>query len=194
MSPIDRMTARHRPVLAGWGDVARTMASDLRGVSAIEFALVLPFLLATYFGVIELVQTATVNGLVAQASSTVTNIVTQYTTISASTQMPDILNAASQILAPYPSATGGIVVTCITIDGSGNATVAWSQSLNVTAQTPGQSVTLPASLDIPNTTLILGQTSYALPPIVDFLSLGPFQLSSSVYMSPRNSTTINLAP
>ena len=172
----------------------RVFRDDRSGFSAIEFALLLPVMLTIYFGVVELVQGVMADWQVAQVSSTVTNIVTQYTTISASTQMPDVLQASAQIMAPYPSAKGGIVVSCIAIDSSGNATVSWSQALNATPRTAGQTLSLPAGLAVPSTSLILGEAAYAFSPIIDFLGLGPFNLASSVYMSPRNATTTNLVP
>jgi len=80
----------------------------------------------------------------------------------------------------------------ITIDSSGQATIAWSRALNGTALIQGQQITIPTNLDIPNTTLVYGQASYAYTPWFDFLNLGTLNLSSSVYMSPRASSTINL--
>jgi Flp pilus assembly protein TadG len=164
------------------------------GVAAVEFALLLPIMLLLYFGGVEVTEAVMVNRQVALTADTVTNIVCQYTTISQSTQMPDILNASTQVMAPNSSANVKVVVSAITIDSHGNATVAWSQTLNGTALTAGAPVTVPASLDIANTTLILGHVTYAYSPAYDFMHVGPFNMSSTVYMSPRDSTTINLAP
>ncbi len=164
------------------------------GVAAVEFALVLPVLLLFFFATTELEQAVIVNQLVSQTGSTITNIVSQYTSISASTQLPDIFSAASQILAPYPASPAQIVVSCISIDDDGDARVAWSEASNATALQQGQVVTVPTSLDVPNTSVILGQVDYAFEPTLDFLKLGPFHLQSSVYMLPRNSSTISLVP
>ncbi len=166
--------------------------ADQRGFAAVEFALILPFMLTLYFGSVELTQGIMINRQVALTADTVTNIVAQYTTISASQQLPDIMNASAQIFQPNPSSPASIVVSLIAIDASGNATVAWSQALNGTALTRGQSVTVPSNLDIPNTTLVYGQAGYAYTPWFDFLGIGTLRLSSSVYMSPRASSTINL--
>ncbi len=174
--------------------IRTNLRGDRSGVAAVEFALVLPIMLLVYFGIVELTQAVIVNRLVALTSTTVTNLVTQYTTISATSQMPDILNASTQVLAPYPSANATVVVSCIAIDGQGKATVAWSQALHGSAKVQGQSVNVPASLDIPNTNVIYGEVTYPYTPIFDFLHLGPFNLRSSVYMVPRDATTVNLAP
>jgi len=165
---------------------------DRRGLAAVEFALTLPFLLLIYFGGVELTQGVTLNRQVALTSTTMATILSQYTTISASTQLSDILAASTQILAPYGTGTPKVVVSLITIDANRNASVTWSQTRNGTAHTVGASVTVPSNLDVANTTLILSETSYAYSPIFDFLGMGPFNLYASIYMVPRESTTINL--
>jgi Flp pilus assembly protein TadG len=165
---------------------------DHRGVSAVEFALIAPLMLLLYLGDGELTQALAIKRLVSITSGTVTNLVAQYTTISASTQMPDILNASAQVLTPYPSSNATVVVTCITVDSLGVATVAWSQALNGMGRTVGSIYTLPASLDTPNSTVILGETTYAYSPLYDLLHMGSVNLYSAAYMLPRASTTINL--
>ena len=67
-----------------------------------------------------------------------------------------------------------------------------SQTLNGTARSVGSAISVPTSIDIPNTNVVLGETTYAFNAAIDFLNLGTFNLSSSLYMVPRASTTINL--
>ena len=168
------------------------LISDRRGVAAVEFALLLPFMLMLYLGGFELFQGIAVDRMNTLAASTVTNLVAQYTTISATTQMPDILNASSQVLTPYPAVNAHVVVTCITIDGAGNATVAWSKALNGNAKAVGQAIAIPAALAIPNTEVILGESTYDYTPTIDFIHIGTLNLHSYSYMLPRASTTIAL--
>jgi Flp pilus assembly protein TadG len=185
MSPIEEGG------MSGWRKWA-CLWKDRRGIAAVEFALTLPFLLLIYFGGVELTQGVTLNRQVALTTTTIATIVSQYTTISASTQLADILTASTQIMTPYGSGTPKVVVSLITIDNNANATVTWSQTLNGTAHTVGAPITVPANLDIANTTLILSETNYSYAPAFDFLGLGPFNLYASIYMVPRESTTINL--
>ena len=49
----------------------------------------------------------------------------------------------------------------------------------------GAVLTLPAALDTPSTTLILGETSYAYTPALDYIHMGTTNLYSSIYMVPR---------
>lgn len=175
------------------GRLTRRFLANERGSPAVEFALIVPFLAYLYFGSVELLQGVGLYRQVALTASTVAQVVTQYTTISASSQMPDVLNASVQIMSPYSTTNASIVVSCIAIDNTGKATVTWSQQLHGTARTVGQVITLPAALDTPNSNVILSEAAYSYVPAFDFLKMGTKSLKSSVYMLPRASTTINLA-
>ena len=163
-----------------------------QGVAAVEFALTFPFLLILFFGGVEITDGVTLDRQVSLVATTVANIVSQYTSISASTQMPDILGASAQIMQPYTTSNTGIVVSLISISNSGQATVTWSQALNATARSTGSVVTVPSALDTPNTTLVLSEASYAYTPVFDFIHVGTLHLARSIYMVPREATTINL--
>lgn len=167
-------------------------ASTERGVAAVEFAFILPVMLILYLGGIQISQSIAVARQTSLTASTVANLVSQYTTISSSQQIPDILQASAAVLTPYQQSNAVVTVSCITIDANGNATVAWSQSLNGTPRPTGQAVTVPAALDVPNTELVFGETTYAYTPWLDFLHIGTQHLYSSIYMLPRASTTITL--
>ena len=130
-------------------------------------------------------------GLVA---STVANITAQYTTISAANDIPDILNAASQILAPYSTTPLKVVVSSIQIDGSSKATVLWSKTKNGTARTAGSTITLPASLIVPNSGLVLAEVTYGYTPVVNWIQLGTITLSGKTYMVPRDAVLVNIGP
>ncbi len=198
MKPIGKLhngrNDRKMPGTGGKAIAGGCLGRDRRGLAAIEFAMALPILLLLYFGIVEFAQAITVDRLVGLTAETVTNLVTQYTSISQSAEMPDILDASTQILAPYPAQAASIVVSLITIDSTGNATVTWSQAKNGTPRTAGQAFTLPADLDIPSTSVVFGEVSYPFMPMLDYFNLGTINLYSSVYMVPRDATTINLTP
>ena len=168
------------------------LAGDQRGMAAVEFALLAPVMMALCFGGVEVAQAVSLDRMVLLTSGTVSNLVTQCTTISASQQMPDILNASAQVLSPAPVSKAKVVVSLINIDGSGHGTVGWSQTLNGTAKTVGAAFTVPAALATPNTSIVFSEVTYAYTPILDLLKIGTINLYSSTYMYPRASTTINL--
>jgi Flp pilus assembly protein TadG len=170
-------------------------ASQRGGLAAVEFALLLPFMLLLYLGSFEICQAISVKRQVALTASTVANIVTQYASISATNDLPDILNASVTVLTPYPSTNAVVTVSLIGVNSSGNATVTWSQSLHGTPRQVGQSVSLPSGLNVPNTNLVLGETTYPYAPLMDFMHMGTISLYSSIYMLPRSTSgTIILTP
>ncbi len=172
----------------------RRFARDRSGVSALEFALIAPVMLTLYLGTFQVTQGLAMDQLVKLNASTITNLVAQYTTISSSHDMPDLFAATGQIMAPYPQAQPATVVSCISIDAKGAATIAWSQASGGAARSVGQAVVLPPALDKPNTELILGETTMPYRSVIPFLPLGTWNLRASSYMFPRASSTITLAP
>lgn len=165
-------------------------SDDQRGIAIVEFALILPLIVLLYLGSVEVSQAIAIKRLVVHCASTVANLVTQYPSISASQTMPDILTASSAVLTPYPVSNAVVRVSYITIDGGGRATVTWSRALNGSALPAGQVITPPAALDRPNTSLVLGETTYSFNPVYDYIRFGTFNLSSSVYMFPRSPSGI----
>jgi Flp pilus assembly protein TadG len=162
---------------------------DRRGVTAVEFAILLPLFLTLYIGSAEVMQGITIKHKVTLTAHAVADLSTQFTAIN-DTDMSNVLNAASAIIAPY--ATSGLQATVseIAIDGQGQATVVWSDSLNGTALTVGQSVTVPSALAQPNSYLILGQAQYAYNPTYGVVLTNTLTLSDQIFLLPRQSASI----
>ena len=175
-----------------FGSRLRRFRAAQSGIAAVEFALVLPFMALLYLGGFEVMEEISCERQVALTASTIASIVSQYSTISQGQTMPGILAAATSVLMPFSSAQAVVTVSCINIDNTGKATIAWSQSMNGTGRVVGSTVTLPAALDVANTTVILGETTYSYTPVIDFMNLGTKSLYSSIYMLPRQPGTITL--
>ncbi len=162
---------------------------DRRGVSAIEFALLLPMMLTLYIGSAELSTGISANRKVTLAAHTIADLASEYTDIT-NAEMSNLLAAAPTIMAPYPAADVQATVSEIAVDAQGAATVVWSDTLNGTALTVGQSVTVPPALAVPNTYLILGQVQYTYNPAYGSYLTGTLNLSDQSFVHPRQSTSI----
>ncbi len=92
--------------------------------------------------------------------------------------------------SPYSASTLKITVTCLTIDATGKATVKWSDTKNGTARSVGSTVTIPSALAVANTSLVFAEVSYAYKPMIGYVISGTLTLADTMYMSPRQSTTI----
>jgi Flp pilus assembly protein TadG len=169
----------------------RGLCGDRRGVAAVEFAIVLPFLLALYVGGVELGDGMAIQVKVTDAAHTLADITTQNKNISNAT-MQTILNASQQIIAPFSQANAVVTLSEISTDSSGAATVTWSDSLHGTPRPVGQAYTLPASLaGQRNISLILGEVSYAYTPNLGYTITGTVNIADSYLLFPRNSTCIS---
>jgi Flp pilus assembly protein TadG len=162
---------------------------DQRGVAAIEFALLLPLMIALYLGTAEISQAISADRKVTLTSRTVADLISQVSSIN-NAGMTDVLNASSSVMAPFKTTTLKVVVSCISVDANNRATVTWSDTLNGTARSVGSTVTLPAALNIANTTLIWSEVSYVYTPAIGYIITGSLTLKDQLYMAPRLSTSV----
>jgi len=165
------------------------LRKDERGVSAVEFAMLLPLMLSLYLGAVEVSQGIGADRKVTLTARTVADLVSQVSSISNS-DMTNSLNAASAVIAPFSSANLKVTVTSISIDAQGKATVAWSDTKNGTARAKGSTVTLPAALNIPNSSLIWSEVQYTYTPVVGHVVTGSLTLKDQMYMRPRVSDSV----
>jgi Flp pilus assembly protein TadG len=159
-------------------------ARDRKGVSAVEFAVVLPFMLVAYLGSVEIGNGIATKLRVALTARTVADLATQYFTIK-NADMTNILSASSAVMAPY--STGPMVITLseVTTDANGVATITWSDSLNGSARPVGQPVTLPTEIQTPLVSFIWAEVKYAYTPNLGYVMTGTLNLSDQVFMYPR---------
>ena len=96
-----------------------------------------------------------------------------------------MLNAASDVMAPYPITTLKLTVSSLKIDATGVAKVVWSDTQSGTARAVGSVVTIPSAIAVPNSYLIFTEATYGYTPIVGHTITGTLTLSDKMYMSPR---------
>jgi len=186
----------------------RKFSTDADAVAALEFAIVAPFMLLLYIGGIELANGMAINVKVSATAHSVTDMVTQNTSLSTA-QMQNILTGATAIIAPYPVNNGSssllsVTVSEISSDANGNLTLRWSQSYDGTSFGPGRtnltSLTVPTSLNgtvgnanNPNNqndqvSFIVGEVSYAYAPNLGYTISGTVNLQDTYWLFPRCST------
>jgi Flp pilus assembly protein TadG len=162
---------------------------DERGVSAVEFALLLPLMVTLYLGSAEISQAISADRKVTMTSRTVADLISQVSSIN-NAGMTDVLSASSSVMSPFTTTTLKVTVTSVSVDANGKATVDWSDTLGGTARTKGSTVTLPSALNIANTSLIWSEVSYVYTPAVGYLITGSLTLKDQLYMAPRISNTV----
>ena len=168
-------------------------SQDKQGMSAVEFAMLLPMMVTLYLGVSEVSQGVGIDRKVTLTSRTVADLASQATSIN-NAGMTNILNASASVVAPYDVSKVKVVVSAVTIDNVGTAKIAWSDTLHGTARSVGATVTVPPALKINNTTLVWGEVTYNYVPTIGYVITGPMTLSDQLYMRPRLSDTIARVP
>jgi Flp pilus assembly protein TadG len=177
-------------VLTRW----RRWRDDHRGVAAVEFAIVLPFMLTLYIGGVELGDGMAIQLKVTDTAHIVADLTTQQTASTTAATVRSILGASSATIAPYSASNLIVTVSEVSTDASGAATVTWSQSLNGTPRPKTQAIALPSSLAVqPNISLILGEVSYPYTPNLGYTITGTVMIADSYFLFPRNSTAISCA-
>jgi Flp pilus assembly protein TadG len=173
----------------------RGFAGNREGISAVEFALILPFMVFLYIGGVELGDGMSIQYRVTETARTLTDLVSQYVSMDSAT-IEGVLGASTQVVAPYSAANMIVTISEITTTNStGSATVTWSCSLNGTARTTGSSYTLPTALDtLPSgTSVILGEVTYPYTPSMGYVITGTINLFENSYFFPRLSNSVTLS-
>ena len=169
------------------------LGRDQRGVSAVEFAMLLPLMITLYLGTVEVSQGVGIDRKVTLTARTVADLAAQVTSIS-SADMSSILNASSQLIMPYDPSKLKVTVSQVLIDANSKATIDWSCTLSGSAvHNKGDAVALNAALANPNTSLIWGEVSYSYKPTIGYVVTGTLNLSDYIYMAPRLSSSVTLS-
>jgi Flp pilus assembly protein TadG len=170
----------------------RRFATDQRGVSAVEFAILLPLMLTMYLGGVEVSQAVSANRKTTLVAHTVGDLVAQAPNVTTA-DVTNVLNAGAAVAYPYPSSNLGLTVTSVCINAAGTiATVAWSRTQNGTARTGVVTSLIPPALMVANTSLIWGEASYAFRPTVGWTITGTLNLSDKFFLRPRLSSSVTL--
>ena len=162
---------------------------DRSGASAVEFALVLPLMLALFFGGYVYSETVSINRKVTITTRAIADLTSQYVLMSTN-DMTTVLAASTQIIAPFDATPLSIRVSEITVDLLGKATIKWSAGQNSTPYNQGDKYTLPVGTATPGFYYILSEVSYTYTPPALYGIVKPFTLSDSILMLPRVSTSV----
>lgn len=171
---------------------------DQSGVAAVEFALILPFLLILLIGMAETVGALNHDRKVSQAASSVTDLIAQAETVSKS-DVADVMLAAVEIMKPYPDTTLDVIVASVEFDDDGDPKVVWSRNKaggEPWAEDSKPPIDMPASLSTPGTSLVVGQAFYTYVPTFSTMIQNIFPRATSIdlddtyFYKPRLTNTV----
>jgi Flp pilus assembly protein TadG len=178
------------------------LAADRRGVSAVEFALVVPILLLLFLGMTDLVPAIMAQSQVDHANESTGDMAGEYSLMQAS-DMVTLFSVAPDVMEPLTSATLYVRVTNIYTDGAGNAKVYWSCGQGpmtpYTANSPVTSMPTRSPMSwflntstpaAANTSFIMSEIQYSYQPLTGYVVTGPISMTDTAYLLPRSSSYV----
>jgi len=166
----------------------RRFRRDKKGVSAVEFALIAPVLIASYFGLAEMCGAMMAERKASLIASEIGDLTAQGTTMNTA-GVTDIFAVANTVMSPMPTATLNMRISSITADSTDKIfTVAWSKTQGT--WTTAVSTTVPAGLLPANGDIIRSEVQYTYSsPVSDFIKT-PLVFNETFYLVPRQSAAV----
>lgn len=111
----------------------KAFAKDVRGVSALEFALIAPILILLYLGLAELTMGMMASRKTSHLAATIGDLAAQSETLT-SANITDLFAIGESILEPFATGTAlKMRLTSVTMDNNEDARVQWSVGKGLSA-------------------------------------------------------------
>jgi Flp pilus assembly protein TadG len=163
------------------------------GLAAVEFAMVLPAMLALVFGSIEVTNALVCKGEVTNTASTAADLIAQETQVH-DADLNNVYASLNALLYPYPTAATQVRITSIVDDGKGGGKVAWSQAQNTTRYSLNKAMTVPAGLITSGGSVILAEVTYPYTSPFTYIIHSPITMTNTYYSHPRRVAQIPYSP
>jgi Flp pilus assembly protein TadG len=193
------------PILLRARRCAVNMLGDSSGIAATEFAVIVPLMLAMFFGTVEFSSGVAVDRKITLVARALSDLTSQSLSTTSDTELQNIFAASSAILTPYSVTPIQPTISEIYVDASKIAKIQWSKSatlslvsgaptavLKNSSHSKGDVVTIPPGLQVPGTWLIFSEIDYKYVPAVGYMmnKLG-VTLHDVTYTRPRQSTCVD---
>ena len=179
-----------------WWRRAQRLRTDDRGHALLETALLFTFLPFLFLGVSELSEADMVTRRLDEAAGKSADLVARADSVT--TADLDALkdNLMNELMRPYPPAPFVLTLTSIVTDQNGNSTVRWSHARGGSGapRAVGSSVTLPAGLAQPSTSIIMAESSSLFASTLGTMIVGVRTMRGAAYSAPRRGGQVVMLP
>lgn len=172
---------------------ARAFHRDTNGMSAVEFALLLPVMTVMYFGAVEISSGLIANRKATAVASTAADLAAQAMVLNNS-DVQDIFGASQAILEPFEGTGVKIILTSASDQGSGAVRVDWSDGYNASPHTKGAPITVPQNLVFSNGSVIIAEVTYTYTSTMGKYLTGDIVMEDKFYARPRRTLVVGRVP
>lgn len=156
---------------------AHNFCKNESGIAVVEFAIIIPFIMALLMGAIEVTRFILITQKVEKVAVTIADVTSQGSTISTA-QLDNIIIASQQVMLPYTFDTNGyVIITSVkqtgTFSGTNPPRVNWQYRGGGTwtqaslIGSPGTSATLPNNMTLfDKDNIIITEVFYSYTPLI----------------------------
>ncbi len=155
-----------------------------KGLAALEFAIIAPMMIFLLFGSVDLLDVLTANKRVQNAAASIADVVARDTEVSNS-EVSGLWAALDVLMFPDEGANVNMRISSITIQNSTTARVVWSEGQGMAPRVANSTVTLPAAMMTPGTSIIMTESTYEYRSPLGFLLPGPVTIRHDAYRRSR---------
>ena len=166
--------------------MSRRTLHDERGAAAVEFALLLPFLVTLQFGSVELVRAFEAQRRVAHVAAAMADVISQGATTS-NAELADVMKSADILVSPLPTGAMGLRISSLTANGVGVVSQDWTYSKNWT-QSGAPSV--PTGYLAANESAIVADVAYDYNSPIRYILPNTIRFVRHAYIRPRLSNQV----
>lgn len=179
------------------GTTARLFADSTRGVAAVEFAIILPLMVAIFCGMCELTIGYNMSRKMIMLTRTLADLTARARGSVTTTKIESIFSAASVALQPYDASAAQLRLSSIEVkmvNGQAVGTVKWSCAKGKTILGRDVDTTYPVPLGFepsasqPTTAFVLAETELLYKPYFGTAIKASYQLGQNIPWPVRNDT------
>jgi len=155
---------------------------DIRGVAAIEFAMLAPILLTALIGIAELSNYMMAARRVTAAAHTAADLISQETDITDS-ELSEIFKASRLVMAPFDDSSLSLGAASVRFDDEGAASEDWNGNYN--SGPISNALGLAAGLESEGKSVIIVSATYNYTPVLNVVMSGSYTLTETAILRPR---------
>lgn len=159
-------------------------ARDTKGLAALEFALLLPMMVFLLFGSIDLIDVMGANSRAQNVAASLADVVARDDAVS-NAEITGLWSAMDTLMYPNGSATMQIRISSVSIVNATTARVVWSEGHGMTARTANSTISLPAAMMNPGTSVIVAESNYQHTAPLGFLWSSTVNMRHDAYRRSR---------